>query len=177
VPRVTAGARAAAHTRRMRRSLPLFALLGLAVLPGCDARQVVQPTAAITITVEPNPVVIRLACLATTPPPDICLASLDPTITITETGGVGGRVESIEVGIRNLGTGVDEQRITLGSDWLRAQAGTDRIEANGRIAVRPVVSGYPVRRTAASSLAFTISVRFVDDRGNVVTQSVQVGGA
>ena len=112
------------------------------------------------------------------PPPEFCLASLDPTVTIAETGGVGGRVEAIEIGIRNLGAGMEDTRITLGPDWVRAQAGTDRIEALGRISVRPVVSGYRVRRTAVtSSLTFVLSVRFVDDRGNVVNQSLQVGGA
>jgi hypothetical protein len=143
----------------------------------CQVEKPNQASGAITITVEPNPVVIRVACLASVPPPEFCLASLDPTITVAETGGVGGRLELIDLLVRNTSTGTEEGRVSLDSTWIRTQAGTDRIEAGGRLAFRPIVSGYRVRNGTVPQLAFTISVRFVDDHGNIINQAQQVGGA
>ncbi|HEY7508631.1 MAG TPA: hypothetical protein VIG50_00175 [Vicinamibacteria bacterium] len=159
------------------RTTALFAALALAGLAACDVLEPTKKSAAITITVDPNPVVIRVACLASTPPPEFCLASLDPTITVAETGGVGGRLENIDLIVRNTATGVEEGRLALDSAWVRSQAGTDRIEAGGRIAFRPVVSGYRVRNGVVPSLVFTIAVRFLDDNGHTIEQSQQVGGA
>jgi hypothetical protein len=143
----------------------------------CDIVNPTKPSAAITITVDPNPVVIRVACLASVPPPEFCLASLDPTITVAETGGVGGRLEAIDLVVRNSATGAEEGRVALDAAWIRAQAGTDRLEPRGRVAFRPVVAGYRVRNGVVPALVFTIAVRFVDDNGNVINQSLQVGGA
>lgn len=149
-----------------------------ALLSGaCQVQKPNQATGAITITVEPNPVVIRVSCLASVPPPEFCLAALDPTITVAETGGVGGRLELIDLIVRNTSTGTEEGRLSLDSTWIRTQAGTDRIEAGGRLAFRPVVSGYRVRNGTVPLLVFTIAVRFVDDHGNIISQSQQVGGS
>jgi hypothetical protein len=161
-------------------SLRTAVALSVAALLSGAACDVVEPTkrsGAITITVDPNPVVIRVACLASVPPPEFCLASLDPTITVAETGGVGGKLEAIDLVVRNNATGVEEGRVALDAAWIRAQAGTDRLEAGGRLAFRPVVAGYRVRNGAVPALVFTIAVRFVDDNGNVISQSLQVGGA
>jgi len=154
--------------------LSLAALLSGAA---CQVQKPNQASGAITITVEPNPVVIRVACLASVPPPEFCLASLDPTITVAETGGVGGRLELIDLIVRNTSTGTEEGRLSLDSTWIRTQAGTDRIEAGGRLAFRPLVSGYRVRYGTVPLLVFTIAVRFVDDHGNIINQTQQVGGA
>jgi len=159
------------------RTAAAVALLALAALPGCDVLEPTKKSAVLTITVEPNPVVIRVACLASVPPPEFCLASLDPTITVAETGGVGGRIENIDLVVRNTATGVEEGRLALDSAWVRSQAGTDRIEARGRIAFRPVVSGYRVRNGTVPALVFTIRVRFLDDNGHTIEQSQQVGGS
>jgi len=159
---------------RTAAGLSVAALLSAAA---CQVQKPNQASGAITITVEPNPVVIRVACLASVPPPEFCLASLDPTITVAETGGVGGRLELIDLIVRNNSTGTEEGRVSLDSTWIRTQAGTDRIEAGSRLAFRPVVSGYRVRNGTVPQLVFTISVRFVDDHGNIINQSQQVGGA
>lgn len=154
-------------------------LAAVLIAPGCDVLDVLDSTkssAAIAITVDPNPVVIRVACLASVPPPEFCLASLDPTITIAETGGVGGKLEAIDLVVRNNATGVEEGRVALDATWVREQAGTDRIEARGRLAFRPVVAGYRVRNGTAPSLVFTIAVRFIDDNGHTINQTLQVGG-
>ena len=151
--------------------------LALATAPACDVLEATKASAALTITVDPNPVVIRVACLASVPPPEFCLASMDPTITVAETGGVGGRIETIDLIVRNSATNTEEGRLSLDSAWVRSQAGTDRIEARGRVAFRPVVQGYRVRNGVVPALVFTIAVRFLDDNGHTVEQSQQVGGA
>jgi hypothetical protein len=161
-------------------SLRTAVALSVAVLlsgAACDIIEPTKPSGAITITVEPNPVVIRVACLASVPPPEFCLASLDPTITVAETGGVGGKLEAIDLVVRNSATGAEEGRVGLDAAWIRSQAGTDRLEARGRLAFRPVVAGYRVRNGVVPTLVFTIAVRFVDDNGNIINQSLQVGGA
>ena len=162
------------------RSLPLLAavlLPALVLLPACDVVEPDPPTAILSITVNPTPVVIRLACVQSVPPPDVCLASLSPTITISETGGVGGRIDAIELSVRNTSSNTELARIALDSAYLRAQAGTDRLEARGQISVRPVVEDYPIRREVAPLVGFIVTVRMTDDNNHAVTQTLQIGGS
>src|SRR5574339_881327 len=110
----------------MRRALSLLALvLGLAA---CEERNPVASSAVVTITVTPTPVPVRLACQEVVPgqpPPPNCFISLDPTITITETAGVGGHLESIEVAVRDLATGQNQTLLALDRAWIVGQAGSD----------------------------------------------------
>lgn len=161
----------------MRRALPLLVLsLGLVA---CEERTPVASSASVSITVTPTPVPVRLACPALVPgqptPPN-CFISLDPTVTISETAGVGGRLDSIEVTVRDLATGQDQTRLTLDRTWIVGQAGTDRVEPFGSIAFRPVVTDYPIPY-GRPNLAVILSVRFVDDKGNVLLPSVQINVA
>ena len=133
-------------------------------------------SAAVSITVTPTPVPVRLACpelVPGLPPPPNCFLSLDPTVTISETAGVGGRMDSLEVTVRDLGTGTDQSRLTLDKAWIVGQAGTDRLDAFGSIAFRPVVKDYPIPY-GRPNLAIILGVRFVDDKGNVLSPSVQI---
>ena len=104
----------------MRPAIPLMVLsLGLAA---CEERTPVASSAAVSITVTPTPVPVRLACpelVPGLPPPPNCFLSLDPTVTIAETAGVGGRMDSLEVTVRDLGTG-------HGPDAPHARQGLDR---------------------------------------------------
>jgi hypothetical protein len=158
----------------MRPAIPLMVLsLGLAA---CETRTPVASSAVVTLTVTPTPVPVRLACPALVPgqptPPN-CFLSLDPTVTIAETAGVGGRMESLDVTVRDLGTGQDQTRLTLDRNWIVGQAGTDRVDPFGSIAFRPVVNNYPIPY-GRPNLAVILGVRFVDDKGNVLSPSVQI---
>jgi hypothetical protein len=147
--------------------------LGLAA---CEERTPVASSASVSITVSPTPVPVRLACQALVPgqpPPANCFISLDPTITVAETAGVGGRIETIEVTVRDLGTGQDQTKLTLDRAWIVGQAGTDRVEAFRSIAFRPVVNDYPIPY-GRPNMAVILAVRFVDDKGNVLLPSVQI---
>jgi hypothetical protein len=136
----------------------------------------VASSAVVTLNVTPNPVPVRLACpeqLPGQPQPPNCFLSLDPTITVKETAGVGGKLESLEVVVRDLATNTEQTRLSLDRAWIVQQAGTDRIDAFGSIAFRPVVNNYPIPY-GRPNLAVVMGVRFVDDRGNVLSPSVQI---
>ena len=156
----------------MRTPLAIIALA--AAVSGCrvhyeDPVRVDQ--AVVTVTVAPDP----LRLLVTCPPGNTnCFGSLDATVTLAENAGLGGRVEYVDVTLYNVITARNDSYIRLGPDWLRQQAGTDRIEANGRLAVRPVIQGYPFPVNQRPQLEIVLAVRFVDDRGNVLEPTRRV---
>src|SRR4029079_19631579 len=91
--------------RGISRVVPCLSLLLLAVVAGsCIQTNPSGPsTATLAITVEPTPLVVRVACqeiVPGQPPPSECLATMSPTITIRETAGVGGRIEGIDITLR-----------------------------------------------------------------------------
>ena len=151
-----------------------LAIIAAAALTGCHINYVdpVRPTlAVITVTVAPDP----LRLLVTCPPGNTnCFGSLDATVTIAESGGLGGRVEFVDVTVYNVIHARNDSQIRLGADYLRANAGTDRIEGNGRLALRPTISGYPFPVGSTLQLEFVLAVRFIDDRGNVVDQTRRI---
>ena len=145
-----------------------LAFVALAALSGCRVhyQDPVQPTlAVITIAVAPDP----LRLLVTCPPGSTnCFGSLDATVTVAESGGLGGRVEFMDVVIYNVIMARQDAHIRLDPAWLRAQAGTDRIEANGRLSLRPVIEGYPFPVGQQPQLEIHLGVKFLDDRSNVI---------
>jgi hypothetical protein len=151
-----------------------LAIIALAALTACRIHyeDPVQPTlSVIAVTVAPDP----LRLLVTCPPGNTnCFGSLDATVTITEGGGLGGRVEYVDVTVYNIIFARNDSQIRLDANYLRANAGTDRIEANGRLALRPVIQGYPFPVGQQPQLEFILAVRFVDDRGNVVETNRRV---
>lgn len=163
----------------LRRSsvVLLLALLTAA----CDfAKTTTQPSpsppptsAHIELTITPSPVPVHVDCPAPTNP-DFCLASFNPTVTVVETAGVGGRINSVEVTLRNVTLGRDETKVTLGADWVARQAGTNRLEARAGIGFQPVVSGYPIPAAGPRpQLRIILGVQFIDDKNNTLFQSVQ----
>ena len=146
---------------------PLFILLAAALATGCQIHYEDPPQieeSIVTLSVAPDP----LRMLVTCPPGNTnCFASLDATVTVTESAGLGGRIEFVDVILYNIVTAKNDSFVRLGADWLQAQAGTNRVEANGRLAVRPVVQGYPFPVGQPPQLEIRLGVRFTDDKGNV----------
>ena len=154
----------------------LLAILATA----CDfAKTTTQPSpsppptsAHIELTITPAPVPVRVDCPAPTNPA-FCLASLNPTVTVKETAGVGGHINSVEVTLRNVTLARDETKVTLGADWVARQAGTNRLEAKAGIGFQPVVTGYPVPAAGPRpQLRIILGVQFIDDKNNTLFQSV-----
>jgi len=164
----------------LRRACVVLLFFLSVLVPACDwAKDITDPnppppaSARIELTITPSPVTVKVDCPAPTNPA-FCLASLSPTVTVAETAGLGGRIDSVEVTLRNVALGRDETKITLGADWVARQAGTNRLEAKASIGFQPVVSGYPIPAAEPRpQLRIILGVQFVDDKNNVLFQSVQ----
>jgi hypothetical protein len=153
--------------------LAVALIAGLA-LTGCHIHYVdpVQPTESlITVTVTPDPLRLLVTCPTGNPN---CFGSLDATVSIVESGGVGGRVEYVDVVVYDVVLARNQSEIRLPPEYLRANAGTDRIEANGRMALRPVIQGYPFPAGHQPQLEFVITVRFTDDKGHTTDTTKRV---
>ena len=158
----------------------MAATLMAAVLPACEYFEkgptpVTSPipgAAALSITVAPDPLKILWVC----PVSDTyCYGSLDSTVTVTETAGVGGRVDNVDFTVRDALLGIELTTLHLSSEDIKAKAGRNRIEPSGKLAVRPIVEGYPVRNNIPRpSLNIDISVQVTDDKNNVVKQTKRV---
>ena len=150
------------------------ALIALAVFAGCHIHyeDPVQPTlSVITVTVVPDPLRMLVTCPTGNPN---CFGSLDATVSVVESGGLGGHVEFVDVTVYDVILARNQSEVRLDSAYLRANAGTDRVEANGHLALRPVIQGYPFPAGHQPTLEFVIAVRFVDDRGHTIDTSKRV---
>ena len=166
----------------MKRETAFIAAVAIALaLPGCEyfdkgpttpAASPSPGTAALSIAVAPDPLKILWVCpIADT----YCFGSLDSTVTVTETAGVGGRVDNVDFTVRDALLGIELTTLHLSSDDIKAKAGTNRIEAMGKLAVRPIVEGYPVKKDIPRpSLNIDISVQMTDDKNNIVKQTKRV---
>ena len=127
--------------------------------------------AVVNITVAPEPLRLLVVC----PPGNSnCFGSLDATVALVESAGLGGRVEYVDVTLYNVITAKNDSQIRLGADWFQAQAGTNRVEAMGRLAVRPVIQGYPFPVGQQPQLEIVFAARFLDDKGNVLEPTKRV---
>ena len=166
----------------MKRETAFIAAVGLAIaLPACEyfdkgpttpAPSPSPGTAALSIAVSPDPLKILWVCpIADT----YCFGSLDSTVTVTETAGVGGRVDNVDFTVRDSVLGIELTTLHLSSEDIKAKAGTNRIEPMGKLAVRPIVEGYPVKKDIPRpSLNIDISVQVTDDKNNVVKSTKRV---
>ena len=164
----------------VKRKLALVvAIAGLG--PGCQyfektptapAPSPSPTSAALAIAIAPDPLRILWVC----PVVDTnCYGSLDSTVTISETAGVGGRVDSVDFVVRDAVLGIALTQLSLSTEEIKARAGTNRIEPMGKLAVRPIVEGYPLAKTIPRpQIAIDVAVQVTDDKGNVVKQSKRV---
>jgi hypothetical protein len=166
----------------MKRETAFIAAVAIAAaLPACEyfdkgpttpAASPSPGTAVLSIAVAPDPLKILWVCpIADT----YCYGSLDSTVTVTETAGVGGRVDNVDFTVRDALLGIELTTLHLSSDDIKAKAGTNRIEPLGKLAVRPIVEGYPVKKDIPRpSLNIDISVQVTDDKNNVVKTTKRV---
>jgi hypothetical protein len=164
----------------VRRTLAVVVLV-VALSPGCQYFEKTPSTptpspsptsAALTITVAPDPLKILWVCPAVD---TNCYGSLDSTVTVSETAGVGGRVDSVDFVVRDATLGIALTQLSLSADEIKTRAGSNRLEAMGKLAVRPIVEGYPLAKTTPRpQIAIDVSVQVTDDKGNVVKQTKRV---
>ena len=147
-------------------------LVGLAFV-GCGGGAGTGPSApavaALTLAASPGSWA-AVAC-----PPSSCgpvTGELEAagSVTIRETAGVGGTVDTIAMQSRDAGGAVLGQG-TFDAAGVRQLAGTDRVAASGSRAVPGVGMHFaPDRRPAT----IVVTVHFTDDRGNGLDASVTV---
>jgi|SRR5262245_9739183 len=154
----------------MRSVLTMMA--ALLVASGCGGDKTpTTPTpppapkqASITATVSPNPVTVSTcspACVSTSG--NSYQFRVTGALTIQETAGVAGNVDSIVSG-----------SINLASADIAQLSGTSRVAASGSL-VFPLnfVFGAADNPNANRSVVFPVMVNFTDDRGNHVTGVTQ----
>ena len=152
--------------------LSALALLGTLALSGCASGPPEPTEAELAISVSPLPLIVRWACplhAPTDPPPTQCFLSMDPVISIKESGGVGGNIVTIHVSVRDAATSAELVGVTLDRAWVTANAGTDRIDARTTLAFRAVINNYPLPFSVRPNLTLVIGARVVDDKGNELT--------
>ena len=151
----------------LRLTLPAAALAALFACKKTPA----TPTRTIefTLTATPNPTVGALCtgCGAGSTERE----SLS-TITIRETGGAGGTVTSIAIALRESGTNTLITQGEFDASAVTSLAGSNRVAANGSLAVRCGVHYPPAQQGKAATLTYT--VRVTDDRGNSVSHDLVV---
>ncbi|MEQ1759499.1 MAG: hypothetical protein ABL986_14355 [Vicinamibacterales bacterium] len=130
------------------------------------------PTAAaITATVIPNPV-IAIACTPTT-----CAAGLEfiasLSVQISETAGLGGNVDFVNVTMRNATTGAEIGTLNYGADELIRRASTNHVNARGSLTIPNVGIVYRLAGGGRQGTV-TVAVQFTDDRGNRLNQIISV---
>ena len=152
--------------------LSAIALLGTLGLLGCSSGPPEPTEAELTISVSPVPMIVRWACpqhAPTDPPPTQCFLSMDPIVSIRESAGVGGRIVTIHVSVRDAANVNELVGVTLDRNWVISNAGTDRIDANTTLSFRAVVNNYPLPFAPRPALTLVIGARVVDDKGNELT--------
>lgn len=94
------------------------------------------------------------------------------TITIRETGGVAGTVTSIAMVLREDGTNAVITQGEFDAAAVAQMAGTNRLAANGTLAVLCGVHYPPAQQGRVATLTYTVQVR--DDRGTLLTRDIAV---
>ncbi len=149
----------------LRTRVPLGSMLALLALglSGCGGDET-SPTPGVTIsalalTIAPNPVP------AVQSSPASLSFVLRYTATLTESAGLGGTVELITGSVYDDATGALIARNQFDSADLVVFVGSSRVAPMGSLAISQELS-YTAPAKRAASLVVTI--RFRDDRGNLI---------
>jgi len=152
-------------SRALRLGAPAVAAL---LVPACGGNSNTitgVARAAITITVDPNPV----------PPSQNVLTgsvSIGYKITITEVAGLGGTVQFVSSQVYDPATGLLASLTYFDSDDLVVFVGKKRIEPAGTLVV-PQTASY-LLPDLSTKATLVVNVQMKDDRDNVINQSVLV---
>jgi hypothetical protein len=157
----------------------LAAVASVALLAGCTLDSPVAPprdppaaSATIEIVVAPEPLRILWVCPAGQA---FCFGSLDSVLTLRETAGIGVRLDKLDMVARESLTSTLVGELHFTGQEIAQRAGTQRIEARGSLAVRPVVEGWAFPSNLPKpTLNVDVTVEGTDDRGNAIRQTRRV---
>lgn len=155
--------------RLARLSRALFCVAALAPLVSCGSSPTTPSTGAIaivTLAVAPNPIT---AVITNTFGPTYTATW---TLTMTESGAVGGTVQLMRASVFDNATGTLVAATNYDSNDLLVFVGKNRLEANGTLAV-PLQLSY-ILSTLDRAATLTMLTTVKDDRGNNVDSSLLV---
>lgn len=159
----------------VKRTRQLAVLAGLATLGACSALDRGPSDTGpgvLEIVVTPDPLRILWACPSGQ---DYCQGSLDSTITVNETTGVGVRLDRVDIVARESITSTTVGEVHLGAAEIASLTGNNRVPPRGSLAVRPLVQGWPYPAALPKpTLNVDVTVEGTDDGGNAVRQSKRV---
>ncbi len=152
------------------RRIPLLpALAVLALLPACSSTPPPIPgnvnTAALTITVDPTPVVA-------TQNPVTLVATATYKITVTEVNGLGGQFNFINGSVFDPANGQLVALNYFDSSDLTVFVGKDHIDPKGTLTVTQTANYKLTESGKAATL--NVSAQLKDDHGNLVNAAIQV---
>jgi hypothetical protein len=153
----------------LRRPPALLLFLAAVAIPACNGTG--NPTipninrSALTVTVEPNPVIGSLNALTG-------VVNVNFTVKIQETAGLGGEVVSLSAQIFDPTTGAPVALTYYDSADMLVFAGTKTLAAAGSISVALNSTYTLADKTAPATMTVTVQVK--DDRANLVIQSLLV---
>jgi hypothetical protein len=148
----------------------LLCLAALAALSACGSSSPTTPSTGlrsiITLTVAPNPIVSTI----TNPLGPVYTATW--IVTLTESGTVGGVVQSVKATVFDNASGHLVASTAYDDKDLIVFVGKNRIEASGTLAV-PLQVSY-VLSTVDRAASLTVTTVVKDDKGNLVESSILV---
>ena len=127
--------------------------------------------ASITLAANPSSVVATCATGGS-----LCAAGV--AVTVSESAGVGGNVDFITTSFRTT-AGTVADTINVGATAIIGAAGTNHVAPNGRLTVGSptppfVIVNIWTRAGIGTVGVMAITLQFTDDRGNVLTATVNV---
>jgi hypothetical protein len=145
-----------------------FFVLVLFVVPGCGTTGP-SPALAFTVTANPSPASGGLCtgCGAGSTEREVLT-----TLTLRETGGGTGSVTSIALVLRENGTNAVLAQGEFDAAAVTQLAGSNRLTANGTLAIPIGVHYGPGHQGKVATWAFTI--RLTDGQGRVVSEDITV---
>ncbi len=150
------------------------AVLAGLLLCGCGSGDgPVSPvgSAALTLEMAPDPLAEAI-CPASACGSEAGQLYSVGTLTLRETGGLGGRVDSIAMVQRAAG-GAIQGAGQFDADAVAALAATNRFAANGLLSI-PDIGVHYERSLGGLPASLTVTVRATDEGGHSVTAAIEV---
>jgi hypothetical protein len=149
-------------------------VLATSVLCGCGSGggpASPSGSAALTLDVAPNPLVEAICPVSACGPASGQLYAVG-TLTVRETSGVGGRVDSIAMTQRTA-DGTIQGSGQFDANAITALAVTNRFAGNASLSI-PGIGVHYARALGGRPSMLSVNVRATDDDGHSVTAAIEV---
>jgi hypothetical protein len=122
----------------------------------------------VALVSDPDPIIVRHSGNPNYP----WLAAW--TAVFTESAGLGGNVDFINIGLRNL-AGLETPSLrNFGASEIVAKAGTNHLDARGTLRVPLTEIYYSGNPGGSRTITIIMTAQIHDDRGNLITATSEV---